>query len=63
MYQEQKYFTREFKVEDENLGYLHVLAIANSAVMNMQKHVLFSRKVWSRYMPKSGIAGSYGSSM
>uniref|UniRef100_A0A8D1JBZ2 Uncharacterized protein n=1 Tax=Sus scrofa TaxID=9823 RepID=A0A8D1JBZ2_PIG len=26
-------------------------------------HVSFSRKALSRYMPKSGIAGSYGSSM
>uniref|UniRef100_A0A8D2C0B1 Uncharacterized protein n=1 Tax=Sus scrofa TaxID=9823 RepID=A0A8D2C0B1_PIG len=31
--------------------------------MNMQVHVSFSRKVSSGYMPKSGIAGSYGSSM
>uniref|UniRef100_A0A8D1C6U1 Uncharacterized protein n=1 Tax=Sus scrofa TaxID=9823 RepID=A0A8D1C6U1_PIG len=31
--------------------------------MNMQGHVSFLRKVLSRYMPKSGIAGSYGSSM
>uniref|UniRef100_A0A8D1GM20 Uncharacterized protein n=1 Tax=Sus scrofa TaxID=9823 RepID=A0A8D1GM20_PIG len=31
--------------------------------MNMQVHVSFSRKVLSGYMPKSGIAGSYGSSM
>ena len=33
----------------------------NSAAMNI--HVSFSRKVLSGYMPKSGIAGSYGSSM
>uniref|UniRef100_A0A8D1QBU8 Uncharacterized protein n=1 Tax=Sus scrofa TaxID=9823 RepID=A0A8D1QBU8_PIG len=31
--------------------------------MNMQMHVSFSRKVLSGYMPKSGVAGSYGSSM
>uniref|UniRef100_A0A8D1KSN9 Uncharacterized protein n=1 Tax=Sus scrofa TaxID=9823 RepID=A0A8D1KSN9_PIG len=31
--------------------------------MNMQVHVSFSRKVLSRYMSNSGIAGSYGSSM
>jgi len=31
--------------------------------MNMQVQVSFSRKVLSRYMPKSGMAGSYGSSM
>uniref|UniRef100_A0A8D1P3L8 Uncharacterized protein n=1 Tax=Sus scrofa TaxID=9823 RepID=A0A8D1P3L8_PIG len=31
--------------------------------MNMRVHVFFLRKVLSGYMPKSGIAGSYGSSM
>uniref|UniRef100_A0A8D1MJ39 Uncharacterized protein n=1 Tax=Sus scrofa TaxID=9823 RepID=A0A8D1MJ39_PIG len=31
--------------------------------MNMRVHVSFSRKVLSGYMPRSGIAGSYGSSM
>ena len=31
--------------------------------MNMQVHVSFSRKLLSGYMPKSGIAGSYGNSM
>uniref|UniRef100_A0A8D1GUF4 Uncharacterized protein n=1 Tax=Sus scrofa TaxID=9823 RepID=A0A8D1GUF4_PIG len=38
-------------------------AIVNGAAMNMRLHVSFSRKVLSRYIPKSGIAGSYGSSM
>ena len=46
-----------------HLGCFHVLAIVNSAAMNMQVHVSFSRKVLSGYMPKSGIAGSYGSSI
>uniref|UniRef100_A0A8D1XU84 Uncharacterized protein n=1 Tax=Sus scrofa TaxID=9823 RepID=A0A8D1XU84_PIG len=31
--------------------------------MNMRVHGSFSRKVLSGYMPKSGIAGSYGSSL
>uniref|UniRef100_A0A8D0MKJ6 Uncharacterized protein n=1 Tax=Sus scrofa TaxID=9823 RepID=A0A8D0MKJ6_PIG len=31
--------------------------------MNMQAHGSFLRRVLSGYMPKSGIAGSYGSSM
>uniref|UniRef100_A0A8D1ZNR6 Uncharacterized protein n=1 Tax=Sus scrofa TaxID=9823 RepID=A0A8D1ZNR6_PIG len=31
--------------------------------MNMRVHVSFLRKVLSRYMPRSGIAGSYGRSM
>ena len=46
---------------DGHLDCFHVLAIANSAATNMQVHVNFSRKVLSRYMPKSGIPGSYGS--
>ena len=47
------------------LGCFHVLAIVNSAVMNIQVGacVFFKDKVLSGYMPKSWIAGSYGSSM
>ena len=48
---------------DGHLGCFHVLAIVNSAAMNIQVHVSFLRKVLSGYMPKSGIAGSSGSSM
>ena len=45
-----------------HLGCLHVLAIVNSATVNMQVHVSFSGQVLSRYMPKSGVGGSHGSS-
>jgi len=48
---------------DGHLGCFHVLAIVNSAAVNMWVHVSFSREVLSGYMPKSGIPGSYGSSM
>uniref|UniRef100_A0A8D0ZIG9 Uncharacterized protein n=1 Tax=Sus scrofa TaxID=9823 RepID=A0A8D0ZIG9_PIG len=47
---------------DGHLGCFHVLAIVNRASVNIWVHVSFSRKVLSGYMPKSGIAGSYGSS-
>uniref|UniRef100_A0A8D1K6V9 Uncharacterized protein n=1 Tax=Sus scrofa TaxID=9823 RepID=A0A8D1K6V9_PIG len=48
---------------DGHLGCFHVLAIENSAAMNIQVHVSFSRKVLSGYMPKNGLARSYGSYM
>ena len=48
---------------DGHLGCFHVLAIVNRSAMNMQVHVSFYRKVLSGYMPKSGIAGSCGSSI
>ena len=37
-----------------------VLAIVNSAAVNIEVHVSFSILVSSWYMPSSGIAGSYG---
>ena len=45
-----------------HLGYLPVLAIINSAVMNIGVHVSLSMLVSSVCMPISGVAGSYGSS-
>ena len=45
---------------DGHLGYFHVLAIVNSASVNNGIHVSFSILVSSGYMPRSGIAGSYG---
>jgi len=47
---------------DGHLGCFHVLAIINSAAMNNGIHVSFSILVSSEYMPRSGIAGSYGHS-
>ena len=43
-----------------HLGGLHVLTIVNSAVMKNGIHFYFSILVSSQYMPRSGIAGSYG---
>ena len=46
---------------DAHLGCFHTLAIVNSAVMKNGIRVSFSILVSSRYMPRSRIAGSYGS--
>ena len=48
---------------DGHLGCFHVLAIINSAAMNIRVHVSLSDLVSSVCMPRSGIAGSYGSSI
>ena len=45
---------------DGNLGCLRILAIVNSAARNNGILVSFSILVSSGYMPRNGIAGSYG---
>ena len=48
---------------DGHLGCFHDLAIINSAAMNIGVHVSFWIMVFSGYMPRSRIAGSYGNSI
>ena len=42
-----------------HLGWLHVLAIVNSAAMKLGVHVSFRIVVCSGYMLSCGVAGSY----
>ena len=44
-----------------NLGYFHTSPIVNNAAMNIGVHVSFF--TFFRYIVRSGIAGSYGSSI
>ena len=50
--------------DEGHLGSFQLLAIIKKAAMNMVEHVsLFHVGASSRYMPRSGIAGSSGSTM
>ena len=48
---------------DGHLGCFHVLSNVNSAAMNTGMHVYFQIMFFSRYMTRSGIEGSRGSSI
>ena len=59
--EELKSFLMKVKEESEKAGLkfnIHVLAIINSAAMNIGVHVSLSLLVSSVCMPSSGIAGS-----
>ena len=46
-----------------HLSCFHVLAIVNSVAVHIGVHVSFQIMVFARYVPRSGIAGWYGSSI
>ena len=48
---------------DGHLGCFHVLAIVNKVAMNIGVHIYFRIMDFSGYMLRSGIGGSYGSSI
>ena len=43
---------------DGHLSCFHILALVNGAAVNIGLHVSFQIMVFSRYMPKSGVAES-----
>ena len=56
------YSTYEFKpTVDGHFGCFHTMALINSAAINTGIHISFWLRVFvfSGYMPKSGIAGSF----
>ena len=44
-------------------GCFCILAIVNRAAMNIEVYTSFRTMFFSRYMPRSGISGSYGGSI
>ena len=57
------YTTSSLSIHLSFLTCFHVLAIADSAAMKIEVHVSFQIIVFSRDMPRNGIAGSYGNSI
>ena len=58
VYMYQNFFIYSFV--DGHLGCFYVLAIVNSAAVNIGVHVSFSVLISSGHIPRSGIAGWYG---
>ena len=50
-----------FFIYEHLVSWFHVLDIVNGAVMNIGVHASFSVLIFSGCMPRSGIAGLYGS--
>ena len=48
---------------DGHLGCFHILAVVNSASVNIAAYVSFQTVVFSRYTPRRGTAGSSGNSI
>ena len=48
---------------DRHLSCFHTLAIVNSVAISIRVHGSFQIRVFSGYMPESGIGGSYGNSI
>ena len=46
-----------------HLGCFHVLAIVNSAALTLGRMDLYEFRVFSKYVPRGGFAGSYGNAI
>ena len=44
---------------DSHWNWFHILAVVNSAAVNTGLHVCFQIVVFSKYIPRNGIADSY----